>query len=64
MQCDYREQHDPVTDRPMGKRCTHEATHKIVWEDGRYSFGCEDHLEIEPTATVKPRAIVPLAEVP
>lgn len=58
MQCDYRFEHDPATDRPKGSRCTNPATHRIEWDDDRrYSLACDDHLEIEPQATVKPSAI-------
>lgn len=58
--CQYRYAHDMATDLPAGKQCEQNATHQIDWEDGRHSFGCADHLEIEDTATVKPIAIVPL----
>jgi hypothetical protein len=62
-QCDFRFAHDPVTDRPMGARCANAATHQIEWEDGRrWSLACSDHLDIEPEATVKPSAIVPLTK--
>lgn len=29
----------------------------IQWEDGRHSYACKDHLQIDPTATVKPARI-------
>lgn len=61
-QCDYRFEHDAATDRPTGERCTNNATHRIVWDDGRrYSLACDDHLTIDPDASVKPKAILPLA---
>jgi hypothetical protein len=60
IRCDYRDAHDPVTDQPMGKRCESDATHMIKWEDGRYSYGCGQHLEIEDSATVKPVSILSL----
>lgn len=56
MRCDFHDAHDPVTDKPTGNRCTKDATHKMTWEDGRFSFGCDAHLDIEPQATVKPIA--------
>lgn len=59
-QCDHHDSHDIATDRPTGKRCDALATHRIEWADGRYSFGCDDHLEIDDAATVKPTAIVEL----
>lgn len=62
-QCDYRDAHDRATDRPTGNRCTAEATHRIDWEDGRFSFGCSNHLEIDESATVKPRHIVALDKI-
>lgn len=58
--CDFRDAHDVVTDTPAGNRCGAKATHRIEWEDGRYSFGCDVHLEIDEAATVKPIAIKPL----
>jgi hypothetical protein len=61
-QCDFRDAHDPVTDTPLGERCGAPATHYIMWDDGRrYSVACDQHLEIDSTATVKPTSIVPLA---
>ncbi len=59
--CDYRCEHDPVSDTPTGARCEAMATHMITWEDGRYSLGCAAHLQIDPKATVKPTSIVELA---
>jgi len=59
-QCDHRDAHDAATDRPTGNRCRETATHRIEWEDGRYSYGCAAHLEIDGDATVKPDQIVPL----
>lgn len=58
--CDFRHEHDRATDRPMGIRCGAKATHRIEWDDGRYSFGCDDHLKIDEDATVKPTKVVPL----
>jgi hypothetical protein len=52
-----------ATDRPTGKRCASDATHVIVWEDGRYSLACDDHLEIDPSSSVKPIEIKQLAKV-
>lgn len=63
MICDFRYDHDPVTDRPRGVCCGKTATHVILWEDGRYSRACADHLEIDDAATVKPAAIVELPAV-
>lgn len=60
-ECDYRYEHDTVNDRPAGKQCSQDATHVITWQDGRFSFGCADHLEIERAATVKPVSIAPLS---
>lgn len=59
-QCDFRFEHNPVTDMPAGARCEGDATHRIEWEDGRFSFGCGDHLEIDPQASVKPKRTVKL----
>lgn len=60
-QCDHRDEHDMATDTPKGKRCTKSATHRIEWADHRrYSYGCDAHLAIDPSATVKPLRIVPL----
>lgn len=61
-QCDYRDAHDPVTDRPIGNRCPSHATHRIEWEDGRYSYGCDAHLEIDPSASVKPARTIRIAK--
>jgi len=61
-QCDFRDAHDKATDTPTGNRCGAPATHRIEWEDGRYSFGCDAHLEIDESATVKPARIVPLTK--
>lgn len=54
LRCDFRYEHDAATDQPMGGRCDADATHRIAWEDGRFSLGCDAHLEIDPAATVKP----------
>jgi hypothetical protein len=62
-QCDFHDCHDPITDRPMGNRCSALATHRLEWADGRYSFGCAAHLVIDETAAVKPKRIVPLNAV-
>jgi hypothetical protein len=58
--CDFHDAHDRVADRPTGNRCGAPATHRIEWADGRHSFGCGEHLEIEDAATVKPIRIVPI----
>jgi hypothetical protein len=60
-QCDHRSAHDAATDQPTGERCTRDATHRITWEDGRYSLGCADHLVIDPSASVKPTLVTDLA---
>lgn len=59
-QCDHMSDHDVVTDRPTGMRCDKDATHRIEWEDGRWSLACSNHLEISPTASVKPTSITAL----
>lgn len=48
MRCDHHDEHDQATDKPTGKRCEARATHVLYWSDGRYSMGCDEHLEIEP----------------
>lgn len=61
-QCDFHDDHDPVTERPRGNRCGAPATHRIEWADGRrFSNGCGEHLEIDSDASVKPARIVPIA---
>lgn len=60
--CDFHWEHDAVTDTPKGERCGLPASHRIEWEDGRHSFACAGHLEIDATATVKPIKIEPLKE--
>jgi hypothetical protein len=60
--CDFHDSHDLAADVPTGKRCDVPATHRIVWVDGRHSFGCGAHLAIDDAAMVKPIAIVPLNE--
>jgi hypothetical protein len=60
-QCDFHDAHDAVADVPVGNRCVASATHRIEWSDGRYSFGCEAHLAIDESATVKPTRVVPLS---
>lgn len=62
-QCDFRHEHDMVEDRPMGARCEKTATHFIDWGDGRGSLACGDHLEIDPSASVKPRKISRIGEL-
>ena len=58
--CDFHDAHD-ADERPTGNRCPKPATHRIIWNDGkRFSFGCDDHLEIDADASVKPAAIEPL----
>lgn len=59
-QCDFRDAHDAATDTPTRNRCDAAATHMIEWADGRYSFGCSDHLTIDKAATVKPARFVPI----
>lgn len=63
LQCDFRDSHDETTDTPAGNRCPAQATHRIYWEDGRYSLGCDDHLEIDDKATVKPVRVVRLIPI-
>ena len=50
--CDFHEEHD-ADGRPVGRRCEATATHRLVWLDGsnRYSYGCSDHLILDPEAT-------------
>lgn len=60
MTCDHHDDHDLINDRPQGRRCGARATHRIEWEDGRYSFGCAAHLTIEASATVKSCKVVAL----
>jgi hypothetical protein len=62
--CDFRDAHDAVADLPTGNRCGAPAAHRIEWADGRFSFGCEAHLEIDDSASVKPIGIVPLNDNP
>ena len=62
--CDYRYAHNLTTDLPFGPRCESAATHRIEWTDGRYSMGCDDHLTIDDSASVKPKSITPLRDVP
>jgi hypothetical protein len=52
--------HDLETDTPCGNSCSAAATHRLEWEDGRFSLGCDAHLEIDPTASVKLTRIVKL----
>lgn len=40
--CDYHDAHDE-DDRPRGNRCGRPATRTIVWKDGRWSMGCDEH---------------------
>lgn len=63
MRCDFRHSHNLTTDKPMGEQCDKEATHRISWEDGRFSFGCDDHLDIEPQSSVKPTATAKLVVI-
>ena len=60
--CDYRYAHNLTTDTPCGPRCDSRASHLFVWEDGRYSMACADHLVIDENASVKPMNLVPLKE--
>lgn len=62
--CDYRSEHDLVTDTPTGDRCTAQATHVITWSDGRYSRACDAHLEIDASATVMPASIATIGRDP
>jgi len=50
--CDWHAEHG-ADDRPTGQRCEAQATHRLVWLDGsgRYSYGCDDHLTLDPDAT-------------
>lgn len=58
--CDFCDAHDLGADLPAGNRCGAQATHRIEWADGRFSFGCAAHLNIDDSATVKPINIAPL----
>lgn len=41
--CTFHDDHDPVTHRPRGNRCTATAVEEILWTDGRTSVACEQH---------------------
>jgi len=41
--CGYHYSHDPVTDKPKGRRCTKLTVEVIYWKDGRFSVGCKRH---------------------
>lgn len=59
--CQFHSDHDPITEAPRGDACGAVATHLIVWSDGsRASYACENHLELDEDATVKPARILPL----
>ena len=59
-QCDFHDDHDLTADKPTGTRCNKPATHRLAWEDGRFSFGCAQHLTIDDSTTVKLTRIDPL----
>lgn len=43
--CSYcKDQAGPPDFTPTGPECGARATHFILWDDGRWSLGCEEHL--------------------
>jgi hypothetical protein len=63
--CTFCFEHDPVTDKPIGRRCGRVGTHIIEWVDGRTSIACPAHgLDaIDPDVRVNVKRIVPLPGV-
>jgi hypothetical protein len=57
--CEWRSEHDHVTDTPVGPPCGALATRIILWLDGtqRWSPACERHLDLDHDAP--PHVIIP-----
>jgi hypothetical protein len=61
--CNFADDHDGPPDyTPVPPFCGKPATHLVVWADGRWSLGCDDHLG--PFEAPAPHcAAIPLEEL-
>lgn len=65
--CSFSDEHTGPPDyRPRPPFCGRDATHLLVWADGRWSLACDDHLGPfdSPEPGVTPHcAAIPIEEI-